>query len=85
MAVTRYHRYIGELWEDLNLEELVSELSDFLLHSGFGQEMGEWDDQVRLALAPGEYTLSVGFESGTVQRKVLITANTEPVFEFAAP
>ncbi|MCG6919488.1 MAG: VWA domain-containing protein [Acidobacteria bacterium] len=44
MAVTRYHRYVGELWEDLNLEELVSELSDFLLQSGFGQEVDDWDE-----------------------------------------
>jgi Ca-activated chloride channel homolog len=44
VAVTRYHRYVGELWEDLNLEELVGELSDFLLQSGFGYEEGEWDE-----------------------------------------
>ena len=44
MAVTRYHRYVGELWEDLNLEELIGELSDFLLQSGFGYEEGEWDE-----------------------------------------
>jgi len=44
MAVTRYHRYVGELWEDLNLEDLVGELSDFLLQSGFGYEDGEWDE-----------------------------------------
>ncbi len=44
MAVTRYHRYVGELWEDLNLEELVGELSDFLLQSGFGYDEGEWDE-----------------------------------------
>jgi len=44
MAVARYHRYVGELWEDLNLEELVGELSDFLLQSGFGYEEGEWDE-----------------------------------------
>ena len=50
MAVTRYHRYIGELWDDLNLEELVSELSDFLLQSGFGHEMGEWDEDSLQAL-----------------------------------
>jgi Ca-activated chloride channel family protein len=44
VAVTRYHRYVGELWQDLNLEELVGELSDFLLQSGFGYEEGEWDE-----------------------------------------
>jgi len=43
VAVTRYHRYVGELWEDLNLEDLIGELSDFLLQSGFGYEEGEWD------------------------------------------
>ena len=44
MAVTRYHRYIAELWDDLDLEELVSELSDFLLHSGFGHEIEDWNE-----------------------------------------
>jgi Ca-activated chloride channel homolog len=41
MAV-RYHRYTGELWDDRNLEELVDELSDFFLESGFGREMEDW-------------------------------------------
>jgi Ca-activated chloride channel homolog len=50
MAVTRYHRYIGELWDDLSLEDLVSELSDFLLQSGFGYEQGEWDEDNLQAL-----------------------------------
>ena len=44
MSVIRYHRYIGELWEDLDLEDLVGELSDFFLQSGFGFEPGEWDE-----------------------------------------
>jgi Ca-activated chloride channel family protein len=43
MSVTRYHKYYGELWEDLNLEDLVGELSDFLLDSGFGGEPWEWE------------------------------------------
>jgi Ca-activated chloride channel homolog len=46
----RYHRYIGELWEDLDLEDLVGELSDFLLQSGFGFEPGEWDEDNLQAL-----------------------------------
>jgi Ca-activated chloride channel homolog len=50
MATVRYHRYIGELWQDLNLEELVGELSDFLLQSGFGQEPAEWDEDSLQAL-----------------------------------
>ena len=51
MAVIRYHRYIGELWDDLDLEELVDELSDFLLQSGFGHEMEDWDEDSLQALA----------------------------------
>jgi Ca-activated chloride channel family protein len=41
---TRYHKYVPELWDELSLEELVGELADFLLQSGFGQEPGEWDE-----------------------------------------
>src|SRR5688572_6336888 len=44
MAVTRYHKYVPELWEDLDLEQLVGELSDFLLQSGFGLESSSWED-----------------------------------------
>jgi len=50
MAVTRYHRYVGELWEDLDLEDLIGELSDFLLQSGFGYEEGEFDEDSLQAL-----------------------------------
>ncbi len=50
MAAVRYHRYIGELWDDLNLGDLVSELSDFLLQSGFGYEAGEWEEDNLQAL-----------------------------------
>ena len=50
MSVVRYHQYIGELWEDLNLEDLVGELSDFLLQSGFGQEGEELDEDSQQAL-----------------------------------
>jgi Ca-activated chloride channel family protein len=50
VAITRYHRYVGELWDDLNLEDLVGELSDFLMQSGFGEEPGEWDEDSLQAL-----------------------------------
>src|SRR5947209_2314984 len=43
MAIIRYHKYTGELWDDVDLEDLVGELSDFLLDSGFGAESAEWD------------------------------------------
>jgi Ca-activated chloride channel family protein len=50
VALVRYHRYVGELWEDLDLGELVGELSDFLLQSGFGTEEGEYDEEQLQAL-----------------------------------
>ena len=50
MALVRYHRYVGELWDDLDLGELVGELSDFLLQSGFGTEEGEYDEDQLQAL-----------------------------------
>ena len=50
MAITRYHKYIAELWEDLSLEDLVSELSDFFLQSGFGHEIEEWNEDTLQAL-----------------------------------
>jgi Ca-activated chloride channel homolog len=50
LAVVRYHQYIGELWEDLNLEDLVGELSDFLLQSGFGEEGEDWNEDNLQAL-----------------------------------
>jgi Ca-activated chloride channel family protein len=46
----RYHRYIGELWDDLDLGDLVGDLSDFLLQSGFGMEEGEYDEDQLQAL-----------------------------------
>jgi Ca-activated chloride channel family protein len=50
MAETRYHRYVGELWDDLDLGELVGEMSDFLLQSGFGTEDGDMDEDQLEAL-----------------------------------
>jgi Ca-activated chloride channel family protein len=50
VAAIRYHRYIGELWDDLDLGDLVGELSDFLLQSGFGNEEGEYEEDQLQAL-----------------------------------
>jgi Ca-activated chloride channel homolog len=50
MAETRYHRYVGDLWDDLDLGELVGEMSDYLLQSGFGSEDGEFDEDQMEAL-----------------------------------
>jgi len=45
MTVFRYHKYVPQLWEDLDLEDLVGELADFLLQSGFGFDPGEGEGQ----------------------------------------
>jgi Ca-activated chloride channel homolog len=51
MGVVRYHRYTGELWDDIDLDALVDELSDFFLQSGFGgDEPGELDEDALQAL-----------------------------------
>jgi len=50
MGIFRYHKYLGELWDDLDLEALVGELSDFLLQSGFGDDPGSFDEQSLQAL-----------------------------------
>jgi Ca-activated chloride channel family protein len=46
----RYHKYIGDLWDDLDLQDLVEELSDFLLQSGYGFEPEEWQEDDLQAL-----------------------------------
>ncbi len=38
MRVTRYSQYTGRWWDDLSLEDLLGELGDFLLQSGFRQQ-----------------------------------------------
>jgi Ca-activated chloride channel family protein len=50
MGNVRYHRYVGELWDDLSLEQLVDELSDFFLQSGFGEDPEEWTEDSLQAL-----------------------------------
>jgi Ca-activated chloride channel family protein len=50
MGHVRYHRYVGELWDDLSLEQLVDELSDFFLQSGFGEDSEDWTEDSLQAL-----------------------------------
>jgi Ca-activated chloride channel family protein len=50
MARVRYHRYVGEAWDELDIEDLVSELSDFLLGSGLTLEPDSWDDDALQSL-----------------------------------
>ncbi len=40
MAVIRYHEYLPELWDEIDLGQLVGELSDFLLGGGLEEGLG---------------------------------------------
>jgi Ca-activated chloride channel homolog len=51
MRSTKYSKWSSENWDDLSLEELMNSLSDFLLESGFNEQMQRnmrrwrgWDD-----------------------------------------
>ena len=50
MGFVRYHRYQGEPWDELDLEQLVGELADFFLQSGFGDAPEEWNEDDLSAL-----------------------------------
>jgi Ca-activated chloride channel family protein len=78
MAVVRYHRYVGELWDDLDLDELVGELSDFFLESGFGREMEDWngDDLQALHDAILEALLRKGLLSPEELEKLMADQET---------
>ena len=39
MRSTKYSKWSSENWDDLSLEELMNSLSDFLLESGFNEQM----------------------------------------------
>ena len=40
MRYIRYSKYIGEAADDIDLQELMSRLADFLLQSGFESQYG---------------------------------------------
>src|SRR5512135_751944 len=73
MAYVRYHRYVGELWDDLDLDQLVGELSDFFLESGFGRDTEDWtgDDLQALHDAILEAVLRKGLLSPEELEKLM--------------
>jgi len=59
MRAIRYHRYVADAWEDVDLADLMSELSDFLLDSGFdgdleGDDLDALRDAIMDALLEGD-------------------------------
>ena len=52
MTTTKYSRYRPELFDDMDISDLLDELSDFLLNSGFSDQFGftELSDHTMQAL-----------------------------------
>lgn len=70
MGRVEYHRYISELWDDLDLEELVGSLSDHLLQSGFEYDGEDFD--------PGdESALQDAILDAIIQRGLLSDENLQ--------
>ena len=44
MKITKYSKYTGEPADAVDLEDLVNQLSDFLLQSGFNSPFSEWGE-----------------------------------------
>src|SRR5216117_2132983 len=61
----RYTKYIGDLLEELDLEDLVSKLSDLLLASGFSNPYGT-DDEERTMQALHDAILDALFNGGVL-------------------
>jgi Ca-activated chloride channel family protein len=82
MALIRYHKYFGELWDDLDLGDLVDALSDFLLQSGFGYEASEWDEDDLQALHDAilEAVMRRGLLSDEDLKRLMADADTTDQF-----
>ena len=45
MATVTYGRFTGVDWGSMDLQDLLNELADFLLQSGFGNRWSEWESE----------------------------------------
>ena len=45
MATVTYGRFTGVDWGSMDLQDLLNQLADFLLQSGFGNRWGEWEEE----------------------------------------
>src|SRR5919204_6113528 len=66
----RYTKYTGDPLEDLDLEELVSKLSDLLLASGFGNPHG-MDEEERTMQALHDAILDALFNGGVLPEETI--------------
>jgi hypothetical protein len=62
----RYTKYIGDPLEDIDIEDLVSKLSDLLLSSGFGNPRGSMDEEERTMQALHDAILDALFNGGVL-------------------
>src|SRR5437016_5199154 len=66
----RYTKYIGDPLEDIDLEDLVSKLSDLLLSSGFGNPHGH-DEAERTMQALHDAILDALFNGGVLPEETI--------------
>jgi Ca-activated chloride channel family protein len=66
----RYSKYTGDPLEDLDLEDLVSKLSDLLLASGFGNPYGA-DEEERTMQALHDAILDALFNGGVLPEETI--------------
>src|SRR5689334_13531276 len=67
----RYTKYTGDLLDELDLEDLVSKLSDLLLSSGFGNPYGNMDDEERTMQALHDAILDALFNGGVLPEETI--------------
>ena len=67
----RYTKFTGDLLDELDLEDLVSKLSDLLLSSGFGNPYGGGDDDERTMQALHDAILDALFNGGVLPEETI--------------
>ena len=73
----RYTKFTGDLLDDLDLEDLVSKLSDLLLSSGFGNPYG-MDENDRTMQALHDAILDALFNGGVLPEETIEKLLGEP-------
>src|SRR5437867_11616021 len=66
----RYTKFTGDVLDDLDLEDLVSKLSDLLLASGFGNPYAT-DDEERTMQALHDAILDALFNGGVLREETI--------------
>jgi Ca-activated chloride channel family protein len=67
----RYTKFTGDLLDEIDLEDLVSKLSDLLLSSGFGNPRGMGDDDDRTMQALHDAILDALFNGGVLPEEAI--------------